>query len=679
MYFFNARKGKFVAFVFFLSLITFSQNSFAQDWQPISGGDLAMKTPKVEADADAEALMWEVYVADEPNDSTGPKTILRHYIRIKIFTERGRENNSKVDIPFGKIASLGLNIKVQDITARTIKPDGSTIELNSKDIFERDILKANRVKLRAKSFALPGIEVGSIIEYRWKEIRPTYLYDRFQIGRDIPVQQIRYHIKPLNHPYLGMRIMTFNGQNTPWEKEKSGFHLTTFADVPAYKEEPRMPEEYSVKPWMLVYYSEDTKLDPKKFWQEHGKSVYDKYKSAMKPNDEVKKATMEAVGDAAEPMQKIERIFNFVRAKVKNINDDASGLTPDQIKAIKENKNAGDVLKRGIGDWMDIDLLFASMVSAAGFETRIANLPRRSDMNFNPNFADDYFMRTSNVAVKIGEEWKYFDPGSRYIPFGMLSWEEEGQPTLVSDSKNPTWNKTQYSPAAKSLERRSGKFKLLEDGTLEGEATIEFTGHVSVLHKEYNDNLTQTQREDALKDLVKSNILGSAEISDPVVENASDPDKPIIYRFKVRVPGYTVRTGKRIFLQPNVFERNASPMFTAGTRRYDISLNYAWSENDDISIELPKGFSLESPDSPAPVKDTQGIGEDVIKMSISKDGRTLYYKRNFSFGNNGLLYFQSKSYQAVKTLFEAFHKANTHQITLKQDAAQATSTVTKEN
>lgn len=683
MYFFNSRKGKFIIFAIFLSLITFSQNTFAaEDWRPVSPQELGMKTPKIEADADAEALMWEVYVADEV-DGDSPRTVLRHYLRVKIFTEKGRENNSKVDIPFGRIAGYSMNIKIQDIAARTIKPDGSIIELNPKDILERDIVKSNKTKIRAKSFALPGIEIGSIIEYRWKEVRGNNLsfYDRLQLTREIPIHQVVYHIKPLSLPGFpyGMRVQTFNGQSAPFVKEKSGFYVTSLTNVPSYKEEPRMPEEYAVKPWMLVYYAEDKKTTPEKFWQEHGKSVYEAYKPAMKANDEVKKATVEAIGDATEPMQKIERVFNFVRAKVKNRSDDASGLTVDQIKQLKDNKHAGDVLKNGVGTWRDINILFASMLSTAGFEARIANLPRRSDSNFDPSFTDDYFMRTTNVAVKIGEEWKYFDPGSRYIPFGMLSWEEEGQPTLVSDSKNPTWNKTPYSPATKSLEKRTGKFKLLEDGTLEGEATIEFTGHVSILHKEYNDNLTQAQREDALKGLVKSNILGSAEISEPVIENANDPDKPIIYRFKVRVPGYTIRTGKRLFLQPNVFERNASPLFTAGTRRHDVSINYAWSETDDITIELPKGFTLESPDSPAPVKDTQGISEDTINISVTKDGRTLFYKRNFSFGNNGLLYYKSKSYSAVKALFDAFYKANTHQLTLKQDAAQTTSTVTKEN
>ena len=40
-----------------------------------------------------------------------PRTVLRHYVRIKVFTERGRESQSKIDIPFLS------NWKIQDIAA----------------------------------------------------------------------------------------------------------------------------------------------------------------------------------------------------------------------------------------------------------------------------------------------------------------------------------------------------------------------------------------------------------------------------------------------------------------------------------------------------------------------------------------------------------------------------------
>ena len=58
--------------------------------------------PRVEKDAGPEALFWRVYVLDEIQGSD-PRSVLHHYVRIKIFNERGKEQQGPIDIPyFGK-------------------------------------------------------------------------------------------------------------------------------------------------------------------------------------------------------------------------------------------------------------------------------------------------------------------------------------------------------------------------------------------------------------------------------------------------------------------------------------------------------------------------------------------------------------------------------------------------
>src|SRR5688500_3468454 len=109
---------KYFTLLYFFSLIfACSQVAFAgdNDWREITPAELQMKTAKVEADADAEAIFWEIRIDDSSSDELS----MKHYVRVKIFTERGREKYSKFDIPFVK------GIKIKDIAARIIKPDGS--------------------------------------------------------------------------------------------------------------------------------------------------------------------------------------------------------------------------------------------------------------------------------------------------------------------------------------------------------------------------------------------------------------------------------------------------------------------------------------------------------------------------------------------------------------------------
>jgi hypothetical protein len=632
-----------------------------------------LTAPTVEKDADAEALFWEVRV---DYDADAGMT-LNHYVRIKIFNERGRESQSKIDIYAPKVRGFQTDIK--DIAARTVKPDGSIVELKKDDIFERVVIKTSGVKVKAKTFAMPGVEPGAIIEYRWKEIRRDSftLYEEFEFTRDIPVQQVRYFIKPLSNTELGLRAQTFNTGMVPFQKEKDGFYSMTLTNIPSFREEPRMPPEHAVRPWMLVFYSAENNTQPQQFWASYGKMVYDEHKSMMKVSDDVKRAAAEATAGAANDEEKLDRIFEYVRVKVKNYRDVSAGLTPEDVEKLKENKNPGDTLKRGVGSWHDIDMLFAAMAVASGFDARVAKVGDRAEDFFDPAFPDDYFISrkgTENVAVRVGDEWRFYDPGTTYVSKGMLRWQEEGQQALISDPKQPAFVSTPMSSPDKSVERRTGKFKLSDNGTLEGDVRIEYTGHLSVDMKNNNDEDSPAEREESLTNDFKSR-LGGAELTDIKIENVTDPIKPFAYSFHVRVPGYAQRTGKRLFLQPAFFQHGRGALFPTDARRHEVYFHYPWSEEDHIEIDLPEGFALDNPEAPASV----GAG-DLSRYEpvaqISKDGRTLVWGRKFYFGANrkaggSSLLFPTNTYPSLKAYFDAVNTQDATTIALKQGSTTA--------
>ena len=650
----------FVCLVYFLPA---SALAGGDDWKPIDPADLALKTPVVEKDADAEAIFWEVMVDDNPEGDL----IFTHYIRIKIFTDRGRESQSKIDIPFGEIS--GNNIKISNIAARTIKADGTIVELKKDDIFERTIVKASGVKVKAKSFAMPAVEPGAIIEYRWKEIRvhTDANYVRLEMQRDIPVQRVKYYLKPFPFEGLSMRSLTLHGNNSPFTKEKNGFSSTMMTNVPALHTETRMPPEDQVQTWMLVYYTRENKIAPEKYWNDWGRQVYEAHKPNIKVNDEVRQAATEAVGDATTPEQKLQRLYDYVRAKIKNINDDASGLTAEERAKAKVNKSPSDTLKRGQGTGLDRDMLFGALAIATGLDAHIVELPDRSDFFFDPGISSAYFMRTHSIAVRMGEEWRFFDPSNAYIPLGMLPWWKEGERGLILDSKEPIWIHTPTSSPEKSRVKRTAKIKLLEDGTVEGDVQLEFTGHLAVERKAETDSQSAAEREKNLTDEVKSR-MSTAELSNIRIENAADSVKPFICAYHVRVPGYAQKTGKRLFLQPGLFEHGAGPLFSASERKYPVYFHYAWSEEDEVIIELPEGYALDNADAPATFS---GGPVSAYKpgVAVTKDGKTLIYKRNFFFGGGGTILFPPQGYPQLKNYFDMLHKEDNHTITLKQGVA----------
>jgi Domain of Unknown Function with PDB structure (DUF3857) len=127
--------------------------SGAVEWRPIEPSELTQKTPHVDPAADAEAIFWDIRVEDHLMGAD-LSIELHHYIRIKIFTERGKEKYATIEIPV-----VGKQY-VTNVAARTIKPDGTAIELKKDSIFDRELLKSRNLKMRGKSFSMPNVEVG---------------------------------------------------------------------------------------------------------------------------------------------------------------------------------------------------------------------------------------------------------------------------------------------------------------------------------------------------------------------------------------------------------------------------------------------------------------------------------------------------------------------------------------
>lgn len=624
------------------------------DWRPVTPAELQMKTGKVEADADAEAMFWEVRIDDSTEN-----LIMKHYIRVKIFNERGREKYSKVDIPFLK------GWKVKNIMARVIKPDGTITELAKADIFEREITKTDKIKVKAKSFAVPNIEAGVILEYRYEEVQPSGWANNMRMffQHDIPIQNISYYFKPA----FDTKYLTFNMEDRKFVKDKNGFYKASMDNVPAIKAEAQMPPEDEVRSWLLLYYTDDVKADSTDFWSRAGgviARVFD-IKDTLKPGKDLKAAAATITAGTTTPDEQMAKLYEFCKTKVKNITYDTS-LTDEQKEEIKPSKSASDTYKKLQGTDDDINELFASLATSLGHETRLAFGGDRSEKFFNPQQAHVSFVHFSSVAVKIGGRWKYYDPGDPFAPFGMLPWNEEDTSVLLLSSKDYTTTITPLSEPEKSGAKRTGKFKLLEDGTLEGTVNIEYYGQESYVHKldDYKDS--PNKREEDLKEEVKKQ-MSTAEISDIKIENVTDTEKPFTYNYKIRVPNYAQKTGKRLFFQPGFFEYGKGPLFSSAARKYDIFFHYPWSQEDKIEIALPAGFTLDSADAPVPINDPGKIASLAITMGTTANGSIFRYDRKFYFGANGNYLFSNRSYEAIKAYFDAFHKADSHSMTLKQN------------
>ena len=280
---------------------------------------------------------------------------------------------------------------------------------------------------------------GAIIEYRWtvshEEAFARYLPLPLQL--DIPVEQVTYHVKPLEIPRFPyrMRSMPFNCHLPDFKPEPNGYYGMTAQNIPAFKPEPQIPPEDSLKQWILIYYEEEKNLNPDQYWKSVGRTLYQEYKAKVKVNADTRDIAETATAGAKTDEEKLEKLLLYCRHNLKDINGDE--ITTEERNKLKANNTTADTLRTGKGTYRDIELVFAALATAAGFEARPAYLPDRSEFLFHNSIPLLYFMRSYDIAVQVNGKWKFYDVANRNLPPGILRWPQQGVQALIADPKDP--------------------------------------------------------------------------------------------------------------------------------------------------------------------------------------------------------------------------------------------------
>ena len=657
-------------FLFFLfgSLLPGQQKTripgeFVQ-WLPITDAERQQKAPLVDKDAGVEALMWRVHVVDEFVGQDIQRASY-NYVRLKVFNEKGKEQVSTIDLTYGS------NGNILNIAARTIKADGTIVELPKDAVHRRDVVRANGFKRKAVSFTLPAVEPGAILEYRWRAVLDDnrIMYTTLNFEREFPIQRITYFVMPLDSFRTGYEtfLMPFNCKPSPINREPDGFTSTFVENVAAARDEPWAASTQSESPWALLYYSQGQRKNADKFWTELGKEENNKLKLSLKADDALKAAAAEATASAKGEEEKVAGLIAYLRQYLRDIN--ASDVTEAERTRIfksmpkDRHRTAAEVFKSGIGFANEMNVVFAAMATQAGLDARPA-LVSNHDLPFNPKFTTErYFLDNIDMAVKTGAGWKVYDVSRKLLPAGMLSWREEGQQALVTDPKNPVFVETPLSAPEDSVERRTAKLELSADGEMEGDVVQTLSGHKAEEYRGAAHDKPAAEREDDLKEEL-NRFFPRASVTAIKILNVDDFSKPIEIRYHLQT-AFAQVTGRRILFEPNVFRRAIASPFSASVRRRSIDFRYAWSEVDDITMQLPHGYELENAENPGSINFGK-TGSYEMKMTVNKSTNEMHTVRQLRFGAGGVSSFFAKDYAPVKKVFDDVHARDRQTMVLRE-------------
>jgi len=632
--------------------------SAGDEWQPIDPADLKMTLEPKAPGAPAIYLYRQVDRTDARRASTE-----YNYIRIKILNEEGRRF-ANVEIPYRK-EDAGVNIS--NIRARAIRPDG-TIENFNGQIFEKTIEKTKGVKTLAKTFTLPNVQVGSIVEYHWNyDFADNYIFNsHWVISSELFTRLAKFSLKPFEEWAVRWAWPAGLPSGTEPPKQDADKIVRLVAkDVPAFEVEDYMPPENELKFRVLFIYSQDSfESDPVKYWRNYGKKQNDRLESFVSKHKELEAAVSQMVSPSDPPDVKLRKIYSGVQ-QIRNLSYEPR-KSEQEVKRDKEKKieNAADLLKAGYGSGYDITWLFVGLARAAGFEVSGALVSTRNDYFFNEKRMNSAELNSNIAIVKIGTKEIFCDPGAAFVPYGLLPWPETAVKGLKLNRDGGTWIETPLPESADSIVKHTANFKLTGEGDLQGTVSLSFTGLEAISRRQRYHNQDEEARKKYLEELMKDYVPAASEVDLTKQPDWAGSESPLVAEFNVKIPGWISSAGHRALLPMGFFSAGEKHMFEHAERINAVYFAFPFRKLDDVTIELPPDWKVDS----VPKDQDQDAKAAEYTLKIEQKAGTLHITRLI---RSDLIMVPQTAYSSLRGFYQAVKSGDEEQIVLLPGAAAA--------
>jgi hypothetical protein len=618
------------------------------DFRTATAEELAMKSVPFAPGASAVILDWVQRHDDVDSNES-------EYVRIKILTEEGKKYGD-IEIPY-----IPLLVTPGKIEARTTKPDGTVVVFNGK-MFEKLIVKTGGVRLVAKTFSLPDVQPGAIIEYRYElGFRGDYLRNtKFTVQRELPVVRELLWLKPYKEQFTS--FFTYRGLPPGKKPAMTGDHYELALDnIPAFDEEQYAPPEGELKPQVNFFYTIG-KIDTKEFWLQEGRELTTTIEEFISGDPApIHAAAAEAAAKGKTSEEKLRNLYALTRG-IRNLAYE-NDKTEAEERKIKENRSAQDVLRNGYGYSGEINRLFIALARSAGFEAHAIRVASRDDSFFAMNLPIASQLDSEVAVVKLDGKELVLDAGTPWAPFGVVAWQKGHVPGLkLVKKQDPVWAETPNLEAKDALIVRKATLKI--DGeALKGKATVTYKGQEALVRRlsNYTDDEAATKK--SLEDSLKSHFPAGATVTLAKVTGMKSADPEVVAEYDVEIPNAGSFAGSRTLLPLSVFDASDKNPFAPTERKSQVYFTYPSIEESEVFLEMPEGFGVESMPAAANID----AGAIVYKTTYENAGGTVHFTRRMLVDS---MFYPLDQYKALRTVFSRITTADQEQVVLRKLAAK---------
>lgn len=647
----------------------------ASDWPAITPEERAMSTLPEQPGAAAVVLLREE-ATDDPHNY---RTVA---MRIKVLTESGRRF-ADVEIPYSRRHFI-----IYDIAGRTVHSDGTVIPFTGK-AFDKVLTRSKehglQERYQVKSFTLPDVQVGSIVEYRYSQRYDdhTFYAPDWEVQTELFQKKASFEFTPysgmlqLAHDRVGrgvawtsslpkgikpVEIDLITGSQLASSRQATGHIDLAMTNIPPIVNEPHMPPVSVLRYRVQFYYMVGDKQED--FWKDEGKFWNKDVESFMGRKNGVAEAVAQIVIATDSPEIKARKIYAYVNQLNNWSYDPPKEEQEEHALGIKLDRGAEDVLRQHGGSHDDLNKLYAAMLRSAGVPAWLMWVPSRDRQFFEPAFLSTSQLTAEIVITQVNGKEVFLDPGTKFCPYRLVDWrysnvgglrQREGKGTEITQSSVLDYNQ--------AMIQRLARIKMTSDGRAEGTVKVGFYGLEGMERRRSAGKTDAEGRKKLLEDEVKHWLPANSEVSLVGAPNWDVTEGPLAAEFHISCP-LAIGSGKRWIVPAHLFQMNDGARFSASERVNSVYFDYLSHEIDEVHLTLPPEFEVES----LPADDRVLVDFAVYKTVQKQEaGNSIFARRELVIGG---LAFPPDMYKNVKGFFDKV-KAGDDQPLLAKAAAHA--------
>jgi Domain of Unknown Function with PDB structure (DUF3857)/Transglutaminase-like superfamily len=602
------------------------------------------------------------------------------YVRLKVLTEKGKEY-SNVELNYTSWA-YGGSSSITDIQGRTIHPDGTVIPFTGKP-YEKLVEKTHGVKVMSKVFTLPDVEVGSIIEYRYKFRLDDGHFSSpdWYIQSDLYTRKAHYEWKPTNEQLISSddRGQLTNGiawtpilppgtelkrTELPGNGLREGrriFDLDVH-DIPPAPSEEFMPPTSSFTYRVLFYYTPYRSGED--YWKNEGKhwaKLRDKF---IGPDSGVKAAVKDLTAPSDSQDQKLRKLYAAVMQLENSDYTREHSSAEEKSEGFKEAHSTDDILQRKRGSSEQLSELFVAMARAAGMKAYVMTVASRDHRIFYKNYPsfnqlDDYV-----AIVNVDGKEQFFDPGTRYCRYQHLAWKHTGSGGVRQIDGGSEISGTPPEPYTNSRTQRIADLAIDEHGAVTGTIKINYMGDPALhwRHQSLTGDATSLERD--INDSVNRLLPQGMEVKVTSIEKLADYEQPLTVNLAVNGTLGSF-TGKRILLPGDVFESTSRDTFPNEKREIPVYFSYPHMMQDAVRVKFPASLNVES----LPTSEKIPFQNFAIySMTTSSTPTSVTVQRNYSLSE---IIYMTKEYPELRSFYSKMETKDQESVVLTTSPVKA--------